>query len=158
MSKSELVKSKIKTLVKLEPKEAISILGLFSASTEDEGIIPTEEFPLIEMLEGISPFEEDSEEDFDALTAKVNMIRSGNEVETLIPSAIASLTKKKDRESAYIISAILILGMDEDIPESEEEYLFELQEALKISDERAEELIDEVFEELEEEEEEEEEE
>ncbi|WP_353930189.1 hypothetical protein WJM97_18110 [Okeanomitos corallinicola TIOX110] len=157
MSKSELVKSKIKTPVKLTPKEAIAILGLFSASTEAEGIIPTEEFPLIEMLEGISPFEEDSEEDFNALTTKVNTIRDENEVETLIPSAIASLTKKQDRESAYIISAILILGMDEDIPESEEEYLFELQEALKISDERAEELIDEVFEELEEEEEEEEE-
>jgi hypothetical protein len=46
--------------------------------------------------------------------------------------------------------------MEEDIPESEEDYLFELQEALKISDERAEELIDEIFEEYEEEEEEEE--
>ncbi|NET00468.1 MAG: hypothetical protein F6K62_00180 [Sphaerospermopsis sp. SIO1G2] len=153
MYKSELVKSKLKTPIKLEPEVAIAILGLFSASNEGEGVIPTEEFPLEDMLEGIGPFENYSEQDFEKLTLKVNPIINEHETETLVPSAIASITKKKDRETTYII-ALLILDMDEDIPESEEEYLFELQEALKISDERAEELIDEVFEELEEEEEE----
>jgi hypothetical protein len=156
MSKSELVKSKIKTPVKLEPEVAIAILGLFSASDEDEGIIPPEEFPLSEMLEGIDPFVEYSEENFNDLTKKVNSLIAEQEVETLIPNAITSLTEKSYSESAYI-TAILILGIDEDIPESEEEYLFELQDALKISDDRAEELIDEVFGEYEDEEEEEEE-
>ncbi len=155
MSKSELVKSKIKTPVKLEPEVAIAFIGLFSASGEDEGIITPEEYPLPEMLEGIELFASYSEEDFDKLTAKVNTLIEEEKVENLIPSAIASLTKKSYRETAYI-TAILILGMEEDIPESEEDYLFELQEALKISDERAEELIDEIFEEYEEEEEEEE--
>ncbi|TAE58314.1 MAG: hypothetical protein EAZ76_01220 [Nostocales cyanobacterium] len=154
MSKSELVKSKIKTPVKLEPEVAIAILGLFTAADEGEGIISTEEFPLEDMLEGIGLFENYSEQDFEKLTKKVNSIIDENDTDTLVPSATASLTKKKDRELAYII-AILILDMDEDTPDSEEEYLFELQEALKISDERAEELIDEIFEELEEEEEEE---
>jgi hypothetical protein len=156
MSKSELVKSKIKNPVKLEPEVAIAILGLFSASGEEEGVIPPEEFPLAEMLEGVGQFEEYSDGDFDTLTAKVNTLIESQKPETLIPSAIASLTKKKDREATYV-TAILIVGIDEDIPETEEEYLFELQEALKISDDRAEELIDEVFEEYEDEEEEEEE-
>jgi hypothetical protein len=155
MSKSELVKSGSKTSVKLEPEVAIAIIGLFSASGEDEGIISTDEYPLPEMLEGIDLFESYSEEDFEKLTAKVNTVIKEQELENLIPGAIASLTKKNYREAAYI-TAILIVGMEEEIPESEEDFLFELQEALKISDDRAEELIDEVFEEYEEEEEEEE--
>ncbi|MEA5579087.1 hypothetical protein [Anabaena sp. UHCC 0451] len=153
MSKSELVKSSSSTPVKLEAEVAIAIIGLFSASSEDEGIISPEEYPLPEMLEGIDLFENFSEEDFDKLTAKVNALIGEQKVENLIPSAIASLTKKSNREAAYI-TAILIVGMEEEIPESEEDYLFDLQEVLKISDDRAEELIDEVFEEYEEEEEE----
>ncbi|MBK1986474.1 hypothetical protein A0J48_002745 [Sphaerospermopsis aphanizomenoides BCCUSP55] len=156
MSKSELVKSHSETSVKLEPEAAIAIIGLFSSATEEEGIISTEEYPLDEMLEGIGVFEDYAEEDFDKLTATVNSLIAQEKVENLIPSAIASLTKKNYRETAYII-ALLVVGMEEEIPESEQEYLFELQEALKISDERAEELIDEVFEEYEDEEEEEEE-
>ncbi|MBD2292732.1 hypothetical protein H6G06_04340 [Anabaena sphaerica FACHB-251] len=155
MSKCELLKSS-SSKVKLEPEVAIAIIGLFSASTEEEGIISTEEYPLPEMLEGIELFENYSEEDFEQLTAKVNALIGEQKLENLIPGAIASLTKKSYREAAYI-TAILIVGMEEEIPESEEDYLFELQEALKISDERAEELIDEVFEEYEDEEEEEEE-
>lgn len=155
MSKSELIKSSTSTPIKLEAEVAIAIIGLFSASDEDEGIITCEEFPLAEMLEGIDPFAEYSEEDFDKLTAKVNPLIGKEKVENLVPSAIASLTKKSGRESAYIVS-ILVVGMDEDTPESEEDYLFELQEALKISDDRAEELIDKVYEEFEGDEEEEE--
>ncbi|MFM2064191.1 MAG: hypothetical protein RLZZ507_3862 [Cyanobacteriota bacterium] len=155
MSKSELVTTSSKIPVKLEPEVAIAIIGLLSASTEEEGIITPEEYPLAEMLEGIDVFENYSEEDFEQLTAKVNSVIKEQELENLIPGAIASLTKKSYREAAYI-TAILIVGMEEEIPESDEDYLFELQEALKISDDRAEELIDEVFEEYEEEEEEEE--
>ncbi|ADI65561.1 tellurite resistance TerB family protein [Trichormus azollae] len=152
MSKCDLLKSR-SSKVKLEPEVAIAIMGLFSASADGEGIIPTEEYPLAEMLEGIGVFEEYAEEDFDQLTAKVNTLREKEKAENLIPSAIASLTKKNYRETAYI-TAILVVGMEEDISESDQDYLFELQEVLKISDERAEELIDEVFEEYEEEEEE----
>ena len=153
MSKSELIKSPSKTQVKLEPEVAITIIGLFSAAGEDESMITPEEYPLPEMLEGIQPFENYSEEDFNKLTAKVNTLIKEQKVENLIPNAIASLTKKSYRETAYK-TAMLILGMDEDIPESDGDYLFELQEVLKISDERAEELIDEIFEEFEEDEEE----
>ncbi|TAF06822.1 MAG: hypothetical protein EAZ77_11530 [Nostocales cyanobacterium] len=155
MSKSELVKSGSKTSVTLEPEVAIAIIGLFSASDEDEGIISTEEGPLPEILEGIELFENYSDEDFDELTAKVNTVIKEQELNSLIPAAIASLTKKSDRETAYI-AAILNVGMEEDMPESEEDYIFKIQKVFKISDDRAGELIDEVFEEYEEEEEEEE--
>jgi hypothetical protein len=147
MPRTELLRNKTKTPVKLEPEVAIAILGLFSSSTEEEGIIPTEEFPLEELLEDIDPFGEYTEKDFEKLTDQVNTVISQNKIENLIPSAIASLTKNSYRESVYII-ALLIIGFDEDISKADEKYLLELQVMLKISEERAGELITEVFEEL----------
>ncbi|MHC5613023.1 MAG: hypothetical protein ACYTXA_18955 [Nostoc sp.] len=55
----------------------------------------------------------------------------------------------------FSATAILVVGIDEEVPEAEQDYISELQEALKISDKRAQELIDEVFGAEEEEEEEE---
>jgi hypothetical protein len=156
MSKSQLLNSHSSASVKLEPEVAIAIIGLFSAAADGEGILTPEEYPLAEMLDGIGLFEEYSEEDFDKLTAKVNALIKETEIENLVSGAIASLPDKDHREIAYV-TALLVVGMDEDTLDAEQEYLFELQEILKISDERAEELIDEVFEEYEDEEEEEEE-
>ncbi|MGM3308466.1 hypothetical protein ACSQ6I_21240 [Anabaena sp. WFMT] len=155
MSKSQLLNSPSSTSVKLEPEVALAIIGLFSAAADGEGIISTEEYPLPEMFDGIGLFEEYAEKDFDKLTAKVNTVIKETEVGNLIAGAIASLPDKDYREIAYV-TALLVVGMDEDTLDAEQEYLFELQEILKISDERAEELIDEVFEEYEDEEEEEE--
>ncbi|MBE9105258.1 hypothetical protein IQ229_09985, partial [Nostoc cf. edaphicum LEGE 07299] len=67
--------------------------------------------------------------------------------------SIESLPNRGYREAAYI-TAILVVGIDEEVPENEQDYISELQEALNISDERAQELIDAVFGEEEEEEEE----
>ncbi|BAZ15715.1 hypothetical protein NIES4071_75870 [Calothrix sp. NIES-4071] len=68
--------------------------------------------------------------------------------------AIASLDSKEDREVAYI-TAVCVVAVDGEVPSNEEEYLNDLQKALKISDERASEIIDELFAEEEYEEEEE---
>jgi hypothetical protein len=155
MSKSNLLKSPSSTTVQLEPEVAIAILGLFSASGDSEGITSTEEYPLTEMLDGIGLFEDYSDEDFEKLTAKVSTLIEKEQAGTLVAQAIASIPDPVHRETAYI-TALLVVGIDEDIPDAEQEYLFELQEALNISDERAEELIDEVFEEYDDEEEEEE--
>ena len=46
---------------------------------------------------------------------------------------------------AAYITAILVVGIDEEVPDTEQDYISELQEALRISDERAQELIDEIF-------------
>lgn len=147
MPRTELLRSKTKTPVKLEPEVAIATLGLFSSSTKEEGIITTEEFPLEELLEDIYPFGEYKEKDFDKLTNQVNTTIQTSKLENLIPSAIASLTKKDYRESVYIM-ALLTIGFDEDISKSDEEYLVELQAALKIPEARAGEIIGKVFQEL----------
>lgn len=134
----------------LEPEVAITLLVLFSAAADGEGISVTEENAVNEFLSEVSLFEDYSEEDFQALTEKVNSLLDQTAPEDLIASAIASLPNEEYREAVYI-TAILIVGIDGEVPESEKEYISELQAALDISDERSQELIDEVFKEEEEE-------
>ena len=154
MSKRKLPKGRSVSSVALEPEVAIAILGLFSAAADDEGISSTEEYALSEFLGQIDLFEDYSDEDFEELTEKVVSLIEEEEPEDLIAQSIESLPNKHYCEAAYI-TAILMVGIDEEVPEAEQYYISELQEALNISDERAQELIDEVYEEEEEEEEEE---
>ncbi|MCC5608545.1 tellurite resistance TerB family protein [Nostoc sp. CHAB 5834] len=157
MSKRRLPKGRSVSSVALEPEVAIAILGLFSAAADGEGISSVEEYALSEFLSRVNLFEDYSEEDFEELTEKVVSLIEEEEPEDLIAQSIESLPNKGYREAAYI-TAILVVGVDEEVPEAEQDYISELQEALNISDERAQELIDGVFGEEDEEEEEEEEE
>lgn len=129
--------------VALEPEVAIAIIGLYSAAA-DEGITSTEEYALSEMLESVGQFEDYIEEDFEHLSEKVATLIEEEDPEELIAQAIESLPNRDYREAAYI-TAILVVGIDEEVFDSEQNYISELQEALNISDERAQELIDEVF-------------
>ncbi|MBD2439650.1 tellurite resistance TerB family protein [Nostoc sp. FACHB-110] len=130
--------------VALEPEVAIALIGLFSAAADGEGITSSEEYALSEMLESVAQFEDYTDEDFEALGEKVATLIEEEEPEDLIVQAINSLPNKGYREAAYI-TAILVVGIDEEVFDSEQDYISELQEALNISNERAQELIDEVF-------------
>ncbi|MEH2360660.1 tellurite resistance TerB family protein [Nostoc sp.] len=144
MSKRKLPKGRSASSVALEPKVAIAVIGLFSAAADGEGITIEEQYGLSEMLGAVSQFEDFSDEDYEELTQKVVSLLEEEEAEVLIKQAIESLPNKDYREAAYI-TAILVVGIDEEVPEAEQDYISELQEALKISDKRAQELIDEVF-------------
>ncbi len=130
--------------VALEPEVAIAILGIFSAAADGEGISSTEEYALSEFLSQVGLFEDYSDDDFEELTEKVVSLIEEEEPEDLVAQAIESLPNRAYREAAYI-TAILVVGIDEEVPDSEQDYISELQEALRISDERAQELIDEIF-------------
>ncbi|MBD2357099.1 tellurite resistance TerB family protein [Tolypothrix sp. FACHB-123] len=130
--------------VALEPEVAIAVIGLFSAASDDEGVSRTEEFALSEMLAGISQFEDFSEKDFDQLTEKVYDLLEEEDPEEVIEQAIASLPDEEYREAAYI-TALLVVGIDGEVPESEQEYISELQDALNISNRRAQNIIDHIF-------------
>ncbi|WP_341527689.1 tellurite resistance TerB family protein [Nostoc sp. UHCC 0302] len=151
MSKRKLPRGRSTSSVALEPEVAIAVIGLFSAAADDEGITIEEQYALSELLGAVSQFEDYSDEDFEELTQKVVSLLEEEEPEVVIEQAIASLPDEDYREAAYV-TAILVVGIDEEVPESEQDYISELQQALKISDERAQELIDAVFGEEEEEE------
>ncbi|BAY09785.1 tellurite resistance TerB family protein [Calothrix sp. NIES-2098] len=130
--------------VALEPEVAIAVIGLFSAASDDEGVSKTEEFALSEMLAGISQFEDFSERDFEELTQKVYSLLDEEEPEEVIEQAIASLPDEEYREAAYI-TALLVVGIDGEIPDSEQDYISELQDALNITNRRAQQIIDHIF-------------
>ncbi|OCQ90511.1 hypothetical protein BCD64_27975 [Nostoc sp. MBR 210] len=130
--------------VALEPEVAIALIGLFSAASDGEGVSNAEEYALSEMLGEIAQFEDYSDEDFDELGETLTSLLEEEDPEELIVKAIESLPNRGYREAAYI-TAILVVGIDEEVPDEEQDYISELQEALNISNERAQELIDEIF-------------
>lgn len=130
--------------IALEPEVAIAVIGLFSAASDEEGVSRTEELALSEMLAGISQFEDFSEKDFEKLTQKVYDLLEEENPEDVIEQAIASLPDEEYREAAYI-TALLVIGIDGEIPDSEQDYISELQEALNITNRRAQKIIDQIF-------------
>ncbi|WP_138500232.1 tellurite resistance TerB family protein [Nostoc sp. PA-18-2419] len=144
MSQRRLPKGSSASSVALEPEVAIAIIGLFSAAADGEGISSVEEYALSEFLGQVDLFEDYSDEDFEELTERVVNLIEEEEPEDLVAQAIESLPNRAYREAAYI-AAILVVGIDEEVPEIEQDYVSELQEALRISDERAQELIDGIF-------------
>jgi tellurite resistance protein len=130
--------------IALEPEVAIAVIGLFSAASDDESVSKREELALSEMLAGISQFEDFSEKDFEQLTQKVYDLLEEEDAEDVIEQAIASLPDEEYREAAYI-TALLVVGIDGEIPDSEQDYISELQDALNISNRRAQQIIDHIF-------------
>jgi tellurite resistance protein len=156
MSKLKSLKNRSANSVALEPEVAIAVIGLFSSAADDTQVTRAEEYALSEMLGSISQFEDFSEDDYQELSDKVFSLLEQEDSDEVFNQAISSLPNKEYREAAYI-TALVVVSIDGELPESEEEFLAELQQALKISDERAEEIVDEIFGDEEEEEEEEEE-
>ncbi|BAZ41079.1 hypothetical protein NIES4101_70410 [Calothrix sp. NIES-4101] len=144
MSKSKSIRNRSNNAVAIEPEVAIAVIGLFSAASDDEGITLKEEYALSEMLGSVSQFEDYTDEDYEELTDKVFSLLDEEDAETVLAQAIASLPNKSYREAAYT-TAIVVVGIDGEVPEEEQDYISELQEALNISNERAQEIIDAVF-------------
>ncbi|MBW4563686.1 MAG: tellurite resistance TerB family protein [Mojavia pulchra JT2-VF2] len=144
MFKRKLPKSRSTSSVVLEPEVAIAVIGHFSAVADDQGLSRTEKYVLSEMLASISQFEKFSQKDFEKLTSKVYGLLEKTKREDLFEQAIASLLDTDNREAAYI-TALLVVGIDDEVPKTEQNYISKLQEALKISDKRAQEIIDGIF-------------
>jgi tellurite resistance protein len=144
MSPNKSPKRGSNSSIALEPELAIAVIGLFSAASDDQGVSRTEELALSEILAGITQFEDFSERDFEELTQKVYDLLEEEDPEDVIELAIASLPDEEHREAAYI-TALLVIGIDGEIPDSEQEYISELQDALNISNRRAQNIIDQIF-------------
>ncbi|QIR39544.1 tellurite resistance TerB family protein [Tolypothrix sp. PCC 7910] len=144
MIKPNVSNRRTSSSVVLEPEVAIAVIGLLSAASDGEGITIEEEYALSEMLGGISQFENYSDEDYRNLTDKVYSLLESTEPENLLAQAIDSLPDQDYCEAAYI-TALLVVGIDEEVPDSEQDYISSLQEDLNISDKRAQQIINEIF-------------
>lgn len=152
----KLPKGGKKSAQPFSPEEAIAAIGLVTMAA-DGSVEDVESDVLVEVLQEIEFFEEYSEEEFDDLLSKIVSIGQDEGVDVLLNSSVDALSNKDYKEAA-LMTAFLIVAADEDVPEEEEEYLSALQGLLGISDDRYDELLEELFGEEDEEEEEEEEE
>ncbi|AFY99317.1 tellurite resistance TerB family protein [Calothrix sp. PCC 6303] len=153
MAKRSFPNSRRNTQVTLEPEVAIAVVGIFSSLADGDELGHEEDYALGEMLCSVSGFEDYSEEDYVNLYNRAIAVINEEGAEEAFTQAIGSLPNKNYREAAYV-TAVTVVSIDGEFPEEEEDFLAGLQEALKISDTRAEEIIDEIFCEDEEEEEE----
>lgn len=150
MPKPSFSSSRSANQVALETDVAIAIIGIFSAFADEEGLSEEEGEALCEMLSSTSEFEEYSEEDLQSVVDSAMEVYEQEGVAEAMELAIASLDSKEYREIAYI-TAVCVIAIDAEVPSSEEEYISDLQKALKISDSRSSEILDELFGEEEEE-------
>ncbi len=156
MPKRRLPSGGTQSQVILEPEVAIAAIAIFSAYADGDGINEDEGYALDEMLSGIGLYEEYSDEDLQELGAKVGAMVQEDGADAVFAQAIESLSDRDLKETAFIV-AMVVLAIDGEVPKDEEEYLEYLRVSLKISDDRAQELVDELFSEEESEEEDEEE-
>lgn len=141
-------------LVDLTPEEAIIAIGLITMIV-DESVEDIEAEFLADVAAEFEIFEEYSDDDLVEIVDKVVAASEESNVPTLLGSALATLTESEELAEIALITAILIVAADGEVPESEEDYLNELQSALGIPDDRANEIVEALFSEEEDEEEEE---
>ncbi len=106
------------------------------------------------MLSAIDLYEDYSEDDFAALGEEIASLINDEGVEAVVSQAVSTARDEGIEETAFIV-ALMVIAADGEMPEEEQDYINHLCEALGISEDRANEIIDEIFSYEEEEEEEE---
>lgn len=139
------------TQVALSPELAVAIIGVFSTFADGEVAGDAEAYVLGEMLSSIDLYSEYTEEDFAGLGEEIANLINEEGVEAIVAQAVTTARDEGIEEAAFIV-ALMVIAADGEVPEDEQEYMDSLCEALDISAERANEIIDEIFGESEEEE------
>ncbi|MBF2065488.1 MAG: tellurite resistance TerB family protein [Calothrix sp. C42_A2020_038] len=155
MPRPSFSKNRSASKVALETDVANAVIGIFSAFVDEEGFSEEEAYAIAEMLAASTQFEDYSEEDLQEIVDKAIEVFDQEGAAGAMELAIASFNTNAEREMAYI-TALCVVAVDGEVPPSEEEYIADIQQALNISDARAEEIMDDLFTEYEEDEEDEE--
>lgn len=132
------------TQVALSPELAVAVIGVFSAYADGEISGDAEAYALGEMLTGIEPYSDYTEEDFEGLGTEIADLINEAGVEAVVAQAITTIRDEGIEEAAFIVAIVVVAG-DGEVPEEEQEYIDNLCEALGMSVERANEIIDEIF-------------
>jgi tellurite resistance protein len=152
MAKRKFPSLSSNTQVTLEPEVAIAIIGIASSMADGEGLGHEEDYALGEMLCSVSGFEDYSEEDYINLYNRAIEVINSEGVDEAFAQAVDCLPNKETKEAAYV-TALMVITYDGEVPDEETEFIEKLQEALNISDKRAEKIFDDIFGEEEEEDE-----
>jgi tellurite resistance protein len=132
------------TQVALSPELAVAVIGVFSAFADGEVSGDAEAYALGEMLSSIELYSDYTEEDFEGLGIEIADLIDEAGVEAVVSQAVTTVRDEGIEEAAFIV-ALIVIAADGEVPEEEQEYIDNLCEALGISVERANEIIDEIF-------------
>lgn len=131
------------TQVALSPELAIAAIGLFSMYSDGDAVeIETES--LGELLTAIDLYEDYAEEDFAALGSEIGTLINEEGIEAVVVQALATARDEGIQEAAFAV-AVIVIAADGEVPEEEQEFIDSLYQALGISENRANAIIDELF-------------
>ncbi len=131
-------------ILPLNTEEAIAAIGLVAAVCDQEGDTREAEAQAKVML-STEYFAGYSEEELMQMVDRLAGISEEKGVETLYASAIAALQEEAPREIAFTM-AIAVIQANGQITAEEEGFFHALKEALQISDDRADEILDSILE------------
>lgn len=127
---------------KLSNEEAIAAIAFVSAFADDEGSEQEKEV-IAELLLNLDEFSDYSEEDIIDVLAKIETLADEYGLGALFNTAIESITE--DMASTAFGAAVFVILADGEIPPQEEDFLYELQQSLGLSNEEASEIMNDII-------------
>lgn len=132
------------TQVALGPELAIAVTALFAAFADGDVSSDAEAYALGDMLSCLDLYSEYTEEDFGALGTEIANLINEEGIEAVVSQAITTIRDEEVEEAAFIVT-LMVIAADGEVPEDEHEYMDSLRQALRISEDRALEIVDEIF-------------
>ena len=125
----------------LSPEEAVAAI-IFVAMSADGEVIEEEIEVLNDMLSTMELFEDYSPNDLQGMLDAITDIYDQEGIDSLFNIAIESISE--DLAETAFEAAVKVVLIDGEIPEAEEDFIDDLQQALGIEDKVAQEIIDEL--------------
>ncbi|BAY11045.1 hypothetical protein [Calothrix sp. NIES-2098] len=140
---SKIFDSKQTTEESLSPEEAVAAIAVITAIA-DSSIEEVDAEALATVLWDFEVFEEYSEEEITDIVQRLLEIAQEDGLGALFNTASQALSDDIVLD-AYAAGAIVLIDEELEIPQQKQPYLKELQQALDLEDEEAEEIIQEVI-------------
>jgi hypothetical protein len=138
-----LPKSDSKSTAEMDGELALATIAIFSALSDGTLTSRDESFVLDEVLLAVDLFEDYEEEDFEEIEAEANALLQEDGIDAAVNQAIAVLNEEELQEDAYV-TALITVAIEGEIPATEFDYLEGLRQALNLSKERTQEIMDEL--------------
>jgi uncharacterized tellurite resistance protein B-like protein len=137
----DVLDTEIDSETTLSPEEAVAAI-IFVAMSADGEVIEEEIEILKDMLSTMELFEDYSPNELQGMLDAITDIYDQEGIDTLFNIAVESISEDL-AETAFeaVVKVVLIEG---EIPEAEEDFIDDLQQALGIEDKVAQEIIDEL--------------
>jgi uncharacterized tellurite resistance protein B-like protein len=137
----DVLDTEIDSETTLSPEEAVAAI-IFVAMSADGEVIEEEIEVLNDMLSTMELFEDYSPTELQGMLDAITDIYDQEGIDTLFNIAVESISE--DLTETAFEAAVKVVLIEGEIPEAEEDFIDDLQQALGIEDKIAQEIIDEL--------------